>query len=859
MQDLRTALETMPAERRLHALRGLPSYLSVAGRRQNLRELLLNFTWLQAKLKATDVNTLIVDYAYLPEDDSLRVVQSALRVASHTLTADDRQLAGQLFGRLVGSDFSGLPDFLDSITSSQQSVWMRPFKATLPSPRGPLLQTLTGHTATVNAVAVTPDGRQAISASNDRTIRVWDLESGKTTRIIKSKENRGYVRSLGITPDNECVAATGRNVLVWNIETGKQLCLLTGHTAKVNAVVVTPDGRNAISGSDDGTLRLWDVRTGEQLREFQAHESPVIDAAIVPTSGHLLSLSKDKSLRLWDIQTGKELRQIVLNNRKAVNGVAALLDGKHVLTASNDQVVTMHDLELRDEVCWFRGHVEAVRAVEVLPDGKRALSCSDDKTLRLWNLEDRKEPSPLDSHDLRQLRVFTGHAGAVTAVTSTHDGKHAISASLDGTVRVWNLEAEEDARRFEGHMGTSDVVLTTDGRKFGRDRRNTAHRWIERIVLTPDGQRAVSVASDHSACVWDIEAEGRMRACFYHPSYPFQVHTHLAVTPNGRYGLALYDSATSVGWWAPGVYVWDLDIGETLRRLETCDTSRAKAIFATPDGERALAVSSDETVHVWDILTGEIVHYLKGYGDDDLDEDEGKASWETTRVLLVPDGKKLISVMRHGAMHVWNIGSGESLHFLEPYSGGPSVWEISYPRWAFKAHGPDIDILYVAVTPDGQRVVSVDQHGTLRVWDLDGGEVIHILHTNAEVARHWHSDSVDVTPGGETALFLASETTIKGGRQQTIHAWDFRSGERMSVLQGHTAGITSFALLPSGRHAVSAAYDSTLRLWDVRSGELLDTFTAEDNITSLDVTSNGRTVVAGDASGQIHFLHLENV
>ena len=154
-------------------------------------------------------------------------VEGALRLSSHVLSHDKNQLASQLLGRLEG-DNDDVHQLLAGAQRWKRAVWLRPLTANLTRPGGSLLRTLSGQTNSVNAVAVTPDGKLAISAADDHTLKVWELASGRELRT------------------------------------------LSGHTDSVRAVAVTPDGKLAISAADDDTLKVWELASEQQLASFTA-------------------------------------------------------------------------------------------------------------------------------------------------------------------------------------------------------------------------------------------------------------------------------------------------------------------------------------------------------------------------------------------------------------------------------------------------------------------------------------------------------------------------------------------------------------------------------------------------------------
>jgi hypothetical protein len=266
-----------------------------------------------------------------------------------------------------------------------------------------------GHTEAVNAVAVTPDGRHAVSGSSDKTLRVWDLENGRTLR--------------------------------W----------LEGHVGGVNAVAVTPDGRRAVSGSSDKTLRVWDLESGQPVRTLHGHTSSVYAMAITPDGRRAVSGSLDNTLRVWDLESGQTLRTLQGHN-SLVNAVAVTPDGRRAVSGSYDKTLRVWDLESGKTPLTLQGHAEAVRAVGVTPDGRRAVSGSYDKTVRVWDLESGQT-----------LRWLEGHTKAVNAVALSPDGRRAVSGSEDRTLRVWNLESGDEIDTFTGEAAMNTCVFTPDG------------------------------------------------------------------------------------------------------------------------------------------------------------------------------------------------------------------------------------------------------------------------------------------------------------------------------------------------------------------------------------------------------------
>jgi tricorn protease-like protein len=131
------------------------------------------------------------------------------------------------------------------------------------------LRTLEGHSDFVVGVAVTPDGKRAVSASWDKTLKVWDLETGRAERTLEA--HSGCVYGVAVTADGKrAISASSHATLkVWDLETGWALRTLEGHTASVYGVAVTLDGKQAVSASADHTLKVWDLDTGQLIATFR--------------------------------------------------------------------------------------------------------------------------------------------------------------------------------------------------------------------------------------------------------------------------------------------------------------------------------------------------------------------------------------------------------------------------------------------------------------------------------------------------------------------------------------------------------------------------------------------------------------
>jgi WD40 repeat protein len=736
-------------------------HMKAAGRPGEVRELLLTYDWLRAKLQATDVNALLGDFGHGPEDRSVRLVEGAVRLSAHIIGPDRGQLAPQLLGRLLDQDSDEMRRLLTRAAEMASGVWLRPVTASLTRPGGPLLRTLEGHSSYVVAVAVTPDGRRAVSGSWDNTPKVWDLSTGQVLHTLEGHSSS--VMAVAVTPDGRraVLGSSDATLKVWDLSTGQVLHTLEGHSSWVLAVAVTPDGRRAVSASRDKTLKVWDLSTGQVLHTLEGHSSRGLAVAVTPDGRRAVSGWSDNTLKVWDLSTGQVL-QTLEGHSWYVGAVAVTPDGRRAVSGSWDKTLKLWDLSTGQVLHTLEGHSWYVDAVAVTPDGRRAVSGSWDKTLKLWDLSTGQV-----------LHTLEGHSNQVQAVAVTPDGRRAVSGSHDKTLKVWYLSMGQVLHTLEGHSGhVYAVAVTPDGRRaVSGSRDKTLKVWdlstgqvlhtleghsnqVQAVAVTPDGRRAVSGSWDKTLKVWDLSTGQVLHTLEGHSS-PVEA---VAVTPDGRRAVSGPPLNT--------LKVWDLSTGQVLHTLEG-HSNQVQAVAVTPDGRRAVSGSHDKTLKVWDLSTGQVLHTLEGH------------SGEVMAVAVTPDGRRAVSGSRDKTLKVWDLSTGQVLHTLEGHSG---------------------HVYAVAVTPDGQRAVSASLDETLKVWDLSTGQVLHTLEE--------HSESVEamaVTPDGRRA--------VSGSSDHTLKVWDLRTGLAIHTFHGE-APMCAVAVAPDGRTIIAG--DSLGRLHFLR-------------------------------------------
>lgn len=607
-----------------------------------------------------------------------------------------------------------------------------------------------GHSGKVTSVAISPDGKYALSGAEDYTLKLWEIATGREIRTFKGHTD--WVYAVAISPDGRQALSGGKDdtVRLWDLATGTEIRTFRG--VWVNCVAFSADGRQILSGSANDTLHIWDAATGAEIRQSTGQPAETIAF----TAGGRLALSAnwDNSLKIWDPASGKELRTFK-GHAERVTAAAVSADGRYALSGSKDKTVRLWEMDTGKAIRTFKGHSDFVTTVAFSPDGRYALSGSWDNTLMLWDIASGKA-----------LRTFKGHSFRVQAAAWSPDGRTILSGSADYTLLLWDAATAKPLRMYAGFV-----------------------RPVTSMAVSPDGRFALSASEDKTLMLWDVANGAEVRMLKGHKGQVFAA----AFSPDGRYAVSASEDKTAK--------LWDVATGSELRTFSGHENFVAAAAFS-PDGRQMLSASWDHTLKLWDVATGREIKTFTGHNG------------QVIAAAISPDGKYALSGSEDYTAILWDIASGREIRTFKHdgripaavfspdgkrlLTGGSDkvlvLWEIATGKEirTFKGHTDWVES--AAFSPDGRYVLSGSEDMTLKLWDAATGAEIKTFRGHAGKVN-----SVAFSPDGRLALsgsgsgitFIAFHGS---GGDNTTRIWDISGGKEIvrfvSFIDGEWVAVT---------------------------------------------------------------------
>ncbi len=697
---------------------------------------------------------------------------------------------------------------------------------------GKPLALLKGNTQRGSCVAFSVDGKRLASASDDLTVKVWDLVPGASPpgapprkkpaaiptlnagdELLTLKGHGGDVESVVFSADGKrlVTASEDQTAKIWDAADGNELLTLKGHTGPVTCVAITADGKQVATGGRDHLAKLWDATTGRETHSLTAGTNYLTSVAFSP-DGKRLASAAILAAKVWDTTTGQAAFDMQ-GHFANVNAIVFSPDGKRLASCSHDMTVKLRDATNGRETLTLKGHRDAVTGVAFTPDGKRIVSCSHDQTLKVW-----------DTTSGNELLTLIGHTSYVTGVVISHDGKRLASVSWDSTARLWDAESGQELLTVNGH----------------------SHR-VNSVAFSPDGKRLATASDDRTVKIWDISLSPKDKTSAASRPMPakeverpvtFSAETarvtqatqddpltvtlkghaesisSLAISPDGKW-LA---SASS-----DGVVVWDVADRKPRFTLRSHGQYAISSVAISPDGKR-LAAGVEKVVKVWDAATGAELLSLDG------------KTGRVNGIAFSSDGQRIASATQDQTVTVWDSTSGKVIDSLkEKLQSFGAIAFSPDGQWlavgvltgdttgkvrkatsleeSFGLHGHNLYIKSLAFSADGKRLASASDDGSVKVWDTLTGDDLLTMRDRLPPKSQAESRAHHSHQTKSVALSLDGKRVVSAGNNEFVTVWDAVTGQKLFSLEGHQGEVRGVAFSPDGKWVASAGADATVKVW----------------------------------------------
>lgn len=642
-------------------------------------------------------------------------------------------------------------------------------------------------------------------------VTVWSQEleaklAGAALMSLQVAELRGHTRrvtALAISPDGTRVlsASEGGSARVWDLETATAVMVARGEEpGAFHAAVWSPDGRLFATAGGDTQVRLWDAATGQLLHTFRDHSQPVWSVAFSPNGLLLASSGADGKARVWDIASRRQV-VVVSTPTTHVWHVEFSPDSETLLTASD--TATVWSLPDGRPLLSVKGHTQLVSEARFNRDGSRILTRASDGTARLW-----------DTATGASIAVMTGHTpvgsppetGPRVAELSG-DGRLIATGSHDATVRLWRTGSASVQAVLQSHTGA-----------------------INAMAFSPDGRQLVSGSTDRRAIVWDVTAQ-RVLATLAHSAAVVAV----AVSADGR----LVATGTDDG----GVKVWRL--GGLIRsrplpgsaKIEAAAVSRDGRWIAVREGPRGLAIIDTQAA---DKSTGLRAHSLPvlAFAFDASGRHLISGSFDrTARVWRLDDGREIARIMP-STFPVNAVGISADGRVAATANWGEEPVRVRSWRLADTA-GPQTTsphptmVASLAFSPDGQTL-AMGPYGravtAVRLLNAETGEARALLAG--------HLATVGRVVFDTTGVRMATASA-----DGTVKIWDPRAGRLIHDFAGLGEAAVDVAFDASGDHVAAVTSDGVIHVWQMATGTRLAHMATGRKVLALAIALDGRRIV----------------
>ncbi len=750
---------------------------------------------------------------------------------------------------------------------------------------------LKGHAEVVYDAAFLPDGKSVVTASFDRTLKLWDLATLKPVRTMEG--HTGIVLTVAVSADGNLIASGSNDnqIRLWDVPKSAPLTSLAAHEAAATAVAATADGKTLATADATGVVKFWDTMTGTAKLQVK-----------LPTGVVLLDWRKDgqqlaaasASGVVWLLNLADGAITATFGTHPGEVTGLGFNPNNQLFTSGADGIVRRWPVQVTPTVV-AKGHEDVIHSVAVNPNGSLIVTAGKDKTARVWNRADGAQARTLDGHGGevtavaysrnsvqiatgcadKIARVFDGNSGMlvkafaampglITAVEISPDTQRLLVADDAGTVKLFQISDATELKTFAGHAGA-----------------------VRSLAFWSNGTQIITGGVDKSVRVWTVETAQAVR----------KIDLDAAVT---AIALANNDSALAVGTQNGIVRLINPADGAETTKL-AAHTGEITGLDFGANLQQLASSSTDGRAIVWDLTTKLPRQFFVGHAGsvsrvrihpDNLNVITAGAD-KTVRVepiavqfVKVADEKRInaLAVSPNAAWYATASDDGT----VKMFNAGDGAPIRAYSGF----QGPVVSVTF---SPNSQQIAAGGKDKTVRTWNPNNGIALFKLAVTTEAVRLGyspdglklvaaladktlpcfdpsplnpqpvdppHRDASQILVGHADALtglaWLPDNRTLwTSSTDRSAKSWSIAAPSATATLAGHAGPVYGVAFTPDAKTVVSVSSDKTIRVWDVEKKAIVKVLaTLPVAVNSVTISPDGKLVVAAVADNSVRLFDL---
>lgn len=681
---------------------------------------------------------------------------------------------------------------------------------------------LGNHQNIVISTAFSSDGKKIASASYDKTIKIWEVNSSINLKTLKG--HTAEIQSIKFHPKNEVLVSGGWDgtIKIWDISTGKELkSIETG--SEICSISFLPSGSKFYTGHKDGRIKAWSMNTFDELDVFN-HSSgyiAVLGLACTSDGNKLLSVGNDGKIISWDLHSKKKIFENFIHS-SGIFSVAISSNCKVIATGGEDNLIKLLDLDTGKELRVLKSHLKQVYSVSFSPDGQYLASGSWDKSIKLWKVS---------SGEL--LATNNNHESQVNSVCFSLDGKTIVSGASQGNICLWN-PFKANIFDFSGHLNeVTDIAINKigdliasvcldktikiwDARSGQIIRTLKGHDEPVRVlVFSHDGEKLASGGEDRTVLIWDVKTGKiinkirRFEGSVLKIEFSSDDKTISIVSDPGN--IDLFDSVNCEKIWGKN------DSEFSFSHIE---------ISFSLDGSKILVLAKNQ-IYLYDCAKGELLKKMRK-------KDKSSPTGTSTEGIIDPIGPIFSKLCFIDANSFFLVES------LDEFGFSCEIWNIQTTK-VTKTYGfSELKFLCFSLNAKSFFATSEADRNVFFQIELETGKIIKTFNEHkAPVTKAF------VARDGDLIVSYSADTTIR--------VWEVLSASQLIAISVQNEFVKTLNISPDGKKVAITDQFGKLKIYDVDKKAIDLELHSDKSLVenSIFFSLDGKNITGGTSDGEL--------